>query len=264
MAEEAGSSVSKQSFDIKALGLIEKASDFHWMLQIVALALFVDSALLLSKGKNLINYSWVDFNFSSELNLVLIAGLSYSVLVSAVIPIIGGVVGYTVRFFYYQFIYLHVRDRDSAKRWRNQVSYYELKEHADRTQSTYARAAYEAWENVEKKIEGEKIKLERAAFRTLILLGSGFYLSAPGNPSTITELSKYVSHDAYMFSTMATLGILVYLCCASWCKDWYQSKWISYAPLYDEIMEKREAEKKRMEDFEKESYQRMRIKRNLD
>lgn len=261
MAEEAGSSASKQSL---ALGLMEKASDFHWMLQIVSLALFIDSTLLVVKGKNLISYSWVGFNFASELNWLLIAGLSYSVIVSAVIPLIGGVVGYTVRAFYHQFIYLHVRDRDAAKRWRNQVSYYELKEHADRTQSTYAKAAYEAWENAEKKIEGEKAKLEGAAFRTLLLIGSGFYLSTPTSPSTITEFSNYFGHEIYTFSAIATIGILLYLCCVSWCKDWYQSKWISYAPLYDEITEKREAEKKRMDDFEKESYQRMRARNHHD
>lgn len=261
MAEETGSSTSKQSL---ALGLMEKASDFHWMLQIVALGLFLDCTLLLVKGRNLISYSWVGFNFASELNWLLIAGLSYSVIVSAVIPLIGGVVGHTVRFFYDMFVYPHVMDRDAGKRWRNQVSYYELKEHADRTQSTYARTAYETWESTEKRIESECVKLQGAAFRTLILIGSDFYLSTPDNPSIISELEKYANHEFYIFFAMATIGILIYLCCLSWCRDWHQRKWISYAPLYDEIMEKQKEEKKRLEDFEKESYQRMRLNQNCD
>ncbi|NVM77490.1 hypothetical protein FHW83_003308 [Duganella sp. SG902] len=260
MAEELANSGGRQSFD-KALGLKEKASDFHWMLQIVALTLFIDCVLLLVKHENLWSYPWGQFNFTGELPLLLASGLAYSVIVSAVIPVLGGLVGYVVRFLYYQFLYLYVRNRDDFKRWRNQVTYYELKEHADRTQSSYARSVYENWENTQIKIEGEKIKMERAAFRVLVMIASGFYLSTPEKGSTLLIFSQYLSIDAFVLAAIFIVGILFYICGVSWCRDRYQTKWITYAPLYDEIIAKQEAEKKKMEDFANESYERMRLRR---
>lgn len=261
MAEESGGSGSKQPLD-KALGLMEKAGDFHWMLQIVALALFVDCTLLLVKHENLSSYPWGQFNLTNELPLLLASGLCYSIIVSAIIPVFSGLVGYVVRFLYYQFLYLHIRDKDGSKRWRNQVYYYELKEHADRTQSSYVKSLYENWKERQSKIEEEKIKMERAAFRVLVMIAAGLYLGTAEKPAVIFSFSKHLSSDAFALAAIFTVGTLFYICCVSWCRDWYQNQWIEYAPLYDEIIKKQEDEKKRMEDFAKDSYERMRIRRH--
>jgi hypothetical protein len=238
-----------KSLDLKALSLLEKANEFQWTVQILSVALFIDSTLCVLTGKNILTYPWEQFQWPRMLGSIIVAALAYSVLASLLLPLAEACVGQIIRIIYYHYLSSFFFDSDSYKRSKNQVYYWELQEHADENQSGYALARYKEWEASAKKSNEEIFTLGRISFRALALLLANIYYSTSEHPSTIFTLAGHLNFDAFIVSIVSAVLILFGLGCRAWCRPGYPTNWVSYAPLYNQIEEKRRIELERQREL---------------
>ena len=183
------------------------------------------------------------------LGAAVVTALAYSVLASLVLPVAEAFIGQIARIVYYQFLSPFIPDNDSYKRPKDKVFSWELQKHADNTQSSYALARYKEWETSARKSNEDTFELGRMAFRALVLLLVNIYLSSPGHPSTIFTLANLISSDAFTASLICAALVLFGLVCRSWCRPRFSTNWVTYAPLYNQIEEKRRAELERMREL---------------
>lgn len=250
---------ASKTLDIKALSLLEKANEFQWTIQILSVALFVDSTLCVFAGKNILTYPWEKFQWPRMLGAIIVTALAYSVLASLVLPVAEALVGQFIRTIYYSFLSSLFSDSDSYKRHKNKVYFWELHEHADESQSTYALARYKEWEASAKKINDEIFQLGRISFRALALLLANIYYSTAEHPSTIFTLATHVNSDAFIVFISFAILILFGLGCRSWCRSGFPTNWVTYAPLYNQIEEKRRAELERQRELSEKFTRREKI-----
>lgn len=235
--------------DTTALGLLEKVGQFQWMLQILSAALFLDCVLMVTQRQNLLSYPWESLSWSASIGALIVGGVAYSILIAAVLPVLGTLTAQLVRTAYIYLPWLHVNIERAYRRERNQVWSWELLEYADRLQSDYILARYKEYEDVARRADAEASRLGQAAFNTMLLLILNAYLSDAAASSTIFRVTDFVDIDTFVVGLVLSIGALACLSCISWCRIFRPSGWISYAPLYNEIEKKREEERRRMRDL---------------
>ena len=246
-----GTDSNKASLDTRALGLLERAGEFQWMLTMSAVILYVDCGLMLIKKKNLVTFDWTTFSWTEQIGTLVVAGLLFSILISSILPFLESVIASIARWMYFEWLWIHFRSRDKWERPNNMVTYGELKDYADRKESNYILAKCKEWEERWQKNQAEAHRLGVTVFRALFFLIAEIYVSSSDALSAIDMLSPYVSDAALFLSKFAAIGILFWSACLAWCRETQPYPWISFAPLYDEIKAAGAARKRQMMD---ESY----------
>lgn len=235
--------------DFALLGLLEKVSQFQWMLKLLSGALFLDCALMIAKRQNLLSYPWEDLSWSASIGPLIVGAVAYSMLIAAVLPVLGYFTAKMVRTAYIYLPVLHRNNDDEYRRDRHAVRPWELLEHADRLQSDYILSKYAHYSEIVTQAEAEASRLGKESFNALFLLILNCYLANAIAQSTIWQLTESVDTDTQAFGLLIAIGTLASLACISWCRIFAPSGWITYAPLYDEIERKREDERRRMRDL---------------
>lgn len=235
--------------DFAFLGLLEKVSQFQWMLKILSAALFLDCALMIAKRRNLLTYPWEELSWSASIGALIVGGVAYSILIAAVLPFLGNLTALLVRTAYIYIPGLSSNNYDEYRRHRHAVTPWELLEHADRLQSDYILAKYTHYQEIASRAKTEASRLGQESFNALFLLILNCYLTSAGVKPTLWQLTDLVDIDTYVVGLLLAIATLVWLACISWCRIFSPSGWITYAPLYDEIERKRDDERRRMRDL---------------
>jgi len=235
--------------DFAILGLLEKAGQFQWMLKILTAALFLDCALMVTKGENILSYPWENLSWSASIGALIVGGVVFSLLIAAVLPVLGGAAAWLVRTAYIYIPLLRPHSDTDYRRGRHQVMPGELLEHADRLQSDYILAKYREHEENARRARAESGRLGQESFNTLLFLLMNLYLTSTTVQSTIWRLTRGLEADLFAVSMLLMTVALMSLACISWCGIFRNDDWITYAPLYDQIEKKREEERRRMRDL---------------
>lgn len=247
MADDLAKKETDSDPDIAALGLLSKAEEFYWMLKMAAVVLFVDFALMLTRQRNILSFPWGDTEWENEVGPIIVLGLCYSLLVSALLPLLEAFVERCVRHVYFVWLGGFGVTREARTRSRNLVTCWELEAQADKEQSDYLLAKVKAARARTERVNEENSRTGRYAFRLLVLLVLNFALTNSGAPSALIQLPVPLSAEVRAAIVVLVLFSLSMVCCRSWCRDWFPTRWIRYAPLYEEIqkLEKESRERER-------------------
>lgn len=233
--------------DIAALSLLDKASQLQWMLQILSLTLFLDCALVLTRGQNVLTYAWEQFSWSASFGLIVVGVVAYSVLISVVIPIADVALGKMVETLHIAYPVFDSHDPHKYTRSQHQVTPYELHEYADRQQSDYALAKYKEYVANRERTSDTAAQLARLALQTFAFLITNVSLGASGSDSLFKHALMSLDVEWVTMVTLMAGILLTGLWLAYWCRS-MPFGWIYFAPLYDEIEAKRRAERMRFEE----------------
>lgn len=225
--------------DMGQLGWIERAAELHWALQIVAAALFVDSALMVVEKRNLLDFPWGAVDWSGRIGQLVVAVVVFSVLLSVVLPLCEAAARAVVVFIHDRWLYS--RARETGQRPRFCVSSGELRDHADRTQSHYVFRLWQEAQEKHRQADVENARLGRLAFRVLCFLLVNIALVTPQLQPAMAVLRTPLGDEGTELFLLAAIVVLAGLAWASWCRDPWPTRWVRYAPLYQEIRAAEEA-----------------------
>jgi hypothetical protein len=228
---------------IQVLSLIEKASEFQWMLQMISFALFVDSVMVLAGKSNFLNWPWRDFNWTSQISAVVIACIVFIASMACLIPILEGIFSWVIRLAYIYSPFFTIK-ADDYRRSDGMVRAYELQDQADEEQSDYLLAKVKEVEEKRKNANEEARKLGSIAFKTATLLFVNLFLIGSESLQTTPQyFLTFIQPDKSFTIIIANFIGLGALCVTSWCRDYYPSTWIRYVPLYQKIVQEKERKK---------------------
>lgn len=238
MTEQADSK-DKSLPDMGQLGWIERAAELHWALQIVASALFVDSALMLVEKRNLLDFPWGAVDWSGRIGQLVAALVVFCVLLSVVLPLCEAAARAAVVFIHYKWLYSPARE--TGQRPLLCVRDGELRDHADRTQSDYVFRLWQDAQEQRRQADAEKARLGRLAFRVLCLLLVNIQLATPQLQPAMAVLRIPLGDEGAGLALLAATVGLAGLAWACWCRDPWPTRWVRYAPLYEELRAAEEA-----------------------
>ncbi|WP_297832621.1 hypothetical protein [Pseudomonas sp.] len=230
MADADGNS-DKPKGDFSGLALIEKASEFQWMIQITTFALFLDAALLIVKNKNLITFPWNQIVWSSEIGSIAVALIIFSVLMAAIIPIAEVAVVALVLQMQLS-LTPYFRTKNNYRSSNGMVSTWDLKRLADEEKCNYLLAKCNDADNNSKKRIEDFALLSSKIFKFLFMLTFNFYITSEKNQSTIQLLTQMLKYDDYLLAIAICYLALGSICIKSWTIDKYPSVRVYYLPLY--------------------------------
>lgn len=216
--------------------VIEKAGDLPLMLQLLSLLLFFETLLLVFKKKNLLNFPWAGVDWSGALGELLVAGMSYALLLSVVLPAIEacmfGLANSTPGWMLKRLF----SDTRYRQRPPGGVADYELRTRADAEQSSYLLAMVQEAQQKAEQVTLHKSHLGTGAFRVMAMLLLNLHVSSAALPSTPMLAGRYLPADWLSMLMFLILVALFSICLRSWWHDRYTTIWIPYPPLYQEIM----------------------------
>ena len=225
-------------------GVIEKAGDISLVAQILALALFLETLLLVFKHKSLLTFAWHDVNWSAEVGEIIVSGLMYALVLSVVLPLIEVIMTVVCTWYPLQKILETYEEKDAQRRPRGCVRDYELKEKADAEQSTYLLEKYnqavQRAQNVERRIKN----LGTGALRVMAMLGLNIYFSTPEVTSTVMRARTVWPANNVDFAIAVLFIVLFWMCVRSWRRPPFPDVWINYQPLFEEIERKHQEQRK--------------------
>jgi len=229
---EIDNSKDKGKPDLSGLALIERASEFKWMAQLITFALFLDCSLMVAREKNLLSFPWGQTAWSSEIGAIITTFAIFSLTLSAVIPLIEIFlvwITFQINIFLIPYIRTEDRHRESSYGY---VSTWELRRTADEEKCNYLLAkCKEAEQSSEKSID-ETNRMGSIVFKFLCILTMNLYISSDAVPSTINVLTKNVKPDNFTAMVAICYLVLGWFCIKTWTMDRYPSTKVFYEPLY--------------------------------
>lgn len=228
---EVDSSKDKAKPDLSGLAIIEPTSEFKWMVQLITFSLFLDSALIVDKSKNVLTFSWGQTAWSSEIGPIITSFAIFSLTMSAAIPLIEIVVVWIV--FQINILLIpYVRSEDKYRDSYGYVSTWELRRLADEEKCSYLLAkSKEAEQRSEKSVEDAQ-RTGSIVFKFLCILTLNLYVSSVENPSTIDILKHGVNTDNYIAGLFICYMVFGWFCVKTWMMDRYPRVQVFYEPLY--------------------------------
>ncbi len=225
------SNTDKPRGDFSGLALIEKASEFQWMIQITTFALFLDSALLIVKNKSLITFPWNHIVWSNEIGSIAVVLIIFSVLMAALIPLAEvAVVAFVLQIQLSLMPYLGTKNNYRSS--DGMVSTWDLKRLADEEKCNYLLAkCNDADDSSKKRIEDFAL-LGSKLFKFLVMLTFNFYITSEKNHSTIQLLTQELKYDNYLLVIAICYLALCWFCIKSWTMEKYPSVRVYHLPLY--------------------------------
>ncbi|QYG02516.1 hypothetical protein [Massilia sp. NP310] len=216
-------------------GVIENAGDLSLVMQVAAFAFFLDTLLLAFKGKNLLSFSWGSVEWSAEVGEIMVAGLLYAILLSVLIPILDASITAILRWYPLRRFFITFDEREAKRRPTGCVTDNELLIKADAEQSTYLLEKYR--ESITRSANAMRLRsnMGTGALRILVMLSLNLYFSTEKNLSTIMSARAVFVPANFDFAfAIAVLALLV-LCFRSWLSEPYQTIWVYYPQLFEEL-----------------------------
>lgn len=227
----------KPKVEISALGLIEKASEFKWCIQLGTFALFLDTTLVLFRHKNLLTLNWGQLAWANEIGAIIVAFIMFCVLMSAVLPLLEIIVVTGVLFF--ESLLSRIFS-DNEKRYVGQgmVTTWDLERLADEEKCNYLLAKCKAANEATEKGREETSRLASIVFKFLALLALNLFIGQKENISTIQFLTQDMEYQNYTAGITLIYLILGWYCAKIWTLDRPTAR-VYYLPLF----QKQQAEK---------------------
>lgn len=228
------------------LGIIEKAREIRWTLQIAAAVLFADLLLVWWTGNNITQWSTSADQLMGNSGFLVTGTLAFAVLMSIVLPLVGEL----FRLALWELIIevpwpsWMLSERD-YRRQVGMVYPHELHDHALKKGDKLLLDIYTDHEHRMSTQESEKMVMAQMVFALLVLGGVDFFASELGFHGR-TMLQEWIFLFGRVGEITIALGLVLAMTALK--KMWFSldsTDWIYYPPLYEEI----EAERKRREDI---------------
>jgi uncharacterized membrane protein (DUF485 family) len=223
--------------ELNVFSLIEKASEFQWMISVTTFALFVESALLIVKKKNFLTFSWKDVVLSDEVGHIIVGAIIFTICMSTIISVIEGI--FNSLALQIELIMSPYIVQPSRSVPVGSVSTRQLRRRADEEQSDYLLSKCITAEELSKKNIKNSIKLGSRVFKFVVMLSTNLWISSESNSSSIHILTQFLGQDYYRMLICIVYMISAWICYKSWTVDYYPTVWVEYVPLYKEIEKKK-------------------------
>ncbi len=227
----------KPKVEISALGLIEKASEFKWGVQLVSFTLFLDTTLVLFRHKNLLNLNWGQLAWTNEIGAIIVAFIMFCVLMSAALPLLEIFVVSGVLFFE-SLLSGIFPDNEKPYIGQGMVTTWDLERLADEEKCNYLLEKCKASNEAAEKGREDTSRLASIVFKFLALLSLNLFAGQQDNLSTIQFLTQSIKYQNYTAGVALIYLVLGWYCAKIWTLDRPTVR-VYFLPLY----EKQQAEK---------------------
>lgn len=231
----------KPKFELSAFGLIEKASEFKWGVQLGTFALFIDTALVLFKHKNFLSLEWGKLSWVSEIGEIAVAFIMFCVLMSAALPLLEILVVGAVLFLE-SLLSPFLSKNERRYIGKGMVTVWDLERLADEEKCNYLLAKCKAANEAAEKAKEDSTRMASIVFKFLVMLGLNIFIGQQAAPSTIQFILQNIEYKNYTGGIALTYLILGWFCTKIWTAEPTQVR-VYFLPLY----EKQEAEKAALE-----------------
>jgi hypothetical protein len=223
----------KSQVQAAGLGLVEKANEPRWALQLLIAALYADLVLLWQAGHGLLQWSARTDELLQNLGLVAVGVVGFALLAGIVLPLWADVCRRVVVWLAIQvpgFRWLQEARRD---RLPGSISPYTLKTEAIARESTFMWSRWKEHDEATKKQHADQLRLGVLVVGVLTL-GSVDWAAQwifPGGVSLLAAAERALPSPAFSSTLLAaaTLSSLAVLRWA-WFSGW-NTDWLHYPPL---------------------------------
>jgi hypothetical protein len=242
--------------------VIEKATDFNFLLQCTAFVLFLDSIFLRLHGKGIFDFiqnaSNLDRSIALETSLLF---LVFSFCVTVVLPLVGGILDP----IYIQYVSARITSlsnifkTDDSREFTYQRKYNcahstEVRDAAHEQQSSFLLGLYEQHRT---KILERHVSSMRSGFYSFCLLASlavNYWCATPVAASSMTRrIAEYCDSGAPISIAFVLLVVLTY---RRFHENERDEEWIYHPPLYRALQAEADERKTKSEEFiRREKYQ---------
>lgn len=227
----------------QVFSLIEKASEPQWAMIMLSFFLFADSALVIYSNVNIWHWPWIKNGFAAILIPLIFIVTAFSVTMACILPVIEAILVPICNSIYHRLTFLWI-NAPHFTRHRGMVTVSELKKQADLEQSDYLIAKIHDHKEKVDNATKERIQLASISFKTGVFLT--FNLFILGTPTSATSSQLFMASLSPTATTLTMCGVYIYLialCFRSWLQV-YETGWIHYEPLYEEIRKREDQLKK--------------------